>query len=140
MKNFDLKDSEIINMQYFEDFPDGNLYIGEGLKNIPFNIKRVYYINKLSNHCAIRGKHAHRKLEQVIFCVNGSFILVLDNGKVKNKFLMDSPKIGVRIRKMIWHEMKDFSKDCVILVLASDYYRKDDYIRDYSDFIRILSK
>ena len=78
-----VKNSGIIKLQFFDDFPDGNLVIGEAEKNIPFKIKRVYFINSLFNKKSQRGLHAHKKLEQIIFCVNGHFTLRLDDGKTK---------------------------------------------------------
>lgn len=135
-----VKNSGIVNLHFYDDFPDGNLVIGEALKTIPFAIKRVYFINNLFNKNAERGKHAHKKLEQVIFCINGSFKLNLDDGKIKQSFLMDSPYYGVRLGTMLWHKMTNFSKDCVILVLAADYYKEKDYIRNYDDFKKIVNK
>jgi hypothetical protein len=135
-----VKNSGIIKLQFHNDFPDGNLVIGESLKTIPFEIKRLYYINNLFNKKAIRGKHAHRELEQVIFCVNGKFRLGLDDGKKKQNVTLDDPSWGVRLGPMLWHTMDKFSSDCVILVVASDYYKKSDYIRDYDEFMDILKK
>lgn len=135
-----VKNSGIINLNFYNDFPDGNLVIGEALKTIPFAIKRIYFINNLFNKNAKRGKHAHRKLEQIIFCINGSFRLNLDDGKNKQSFLMDSPYYGVRLGAMLWHTMTNFSKDCVILVLAADYYKEKDYIRNYDEFKKLINK
>lgn len=135
-----VKNSGVIKMQFFNDFPDGNLVIGEGSKNIPFNIKRIYYINSLFNKAAIRGKHAHKKTEQIIFCVNGSFTLDLDDGKNKQSIVMNDPYWGILLGAKLWHTMRKFSSDCVILVLANDYYKKADYIRDYDEFIKYLKK
>ena len=135
-----VKNSGIINLNFYDDFPDGNLVIGEALKTIPFAIKRIYFINNLFNKNAERGKHAHKKLEQIIFCINGSFKLNLDDGKTKQSFLMDSPYYGVRLGTMLWHTMTNFSKDCVILVLAADYYKEKDYIRNYEEFKKIVNK
>ncbi len=135
-----VKNSGIINMQFYDDFPDGNLVIGEALKNIPFSIKRIYFINNLFNKEAVRGFHAHKKLEQVIFCINGSFNLNLDDGKTKQSIKMNSPYYGVRLGATLWHTMSKFSADCVILVVAADYYKKDDYIRDYDEFKKFIKK
>jgi len=135
-----VKNSGVIKLQFYNDFPDGNLVIGEALKSIPFPIKRVYVINNLFNQKAIRGKHAHKKLEQVIFCVNGSFVLALDDGKTKQRIKIDSPYYGVRLGPRLWHTMTSFSKDCVILVLAADYYREKDYLRNYDEFNKFISK
>lgn len=135
-----VKNSGVISLQFYNDFPDGNLVIGESLKNVPFAIKRFYFINNLFNKEAERGKHAHKKLEQIIICINGSFTLNLDDGQKKQSIRMDSPYYGLRLGPMLWHTMSDFSSDCVILVLAADYYKESDYIRDYKVFKKIISK
>lgn len=140
LPNIKVKNSGIINLNFYDDFPDGNLVIGEALKTIPFAIKRIYFINNLFNKNAERGKHAHKKLEQIIFCINGSFKLNLDDGKTRQSFLMDSPYYGVRLGTMLWHTMTNFSKDCVILVLAADYYKEKDYIRNYEEFKKNVNK
>lgn len=135
-----VKNSGVVKLQFFDDYPDGALYIAEAKKSIPFDIKRVYYINNLANPKAIRGKHAHKKLEQIIFCINGSFLLTLDDGTSKQKILMNNPSFGIRLGPKLWHTMTSFSKDCVILVLASDYFKEKDYIRDYDEFLKYIGK
>lgn len=135
-----VKNSGLIKLQVFDDFPDGNLVIGEGNKNVPFSIKRVYYINNLYNRKAERGKHAHKMLEQIIFCVNGHFTLSLDDGEKKQSILMNNPIYGVRLGPKLWHTMTRFSSDCVILVLANDYFNETDYIRNYQDFLNYVKK
>lgn len=137
-KQIKVKNSGIINLQSFNDFPDGQLFIGESMKNIPFHVKRVYYINNLFNKKAKRGNHAHKKLEQIIFCINGSFTLHLDDGQTKQKILLNDSCGGVRLGPKLWHSMDNFSRDCVILVLASDYYQEKDYLRNYQDFIKYI--
>lgn len=146
LKNPDLKDGDIsvknsglVRLQYFEDYPDGNLAIGEALKNIPFGFKRFYFINSLHIPSAVRGKHAHKKLRQAIFCINGTFTLNLDDGEKKQAINMDNPYIGVLLNGLIWHDMTNFSPNCVILVLAEDYYNKKDYIRDYEEFLSLVN-
>tara|TARA_B100000900_G_scaffold141958_1_gene120312 strand:+ start:8062 stop:8502 length:441 start_codon:yes stop_codon:yes gene_type:complete len=124
-------------LKEINDHPDGNLSVAEESKDIPFQIKRVYYIYDLRNAIATRGKHAHKNLEQVLFCISGSFKLLLDDGKTKMNIEMDKPNEGIYIGKYIWHTMCQFSKDCIILVLASDYFKESDYIRDYDEFISI---
>lgn len=138
MKKIRVKNSGIVKLQFFDDFPDGNLIIGQVGKEIHFDIKRFYCINNLFNDKTIRGKHAHKKTEQCIFCLNGRFSLEIDDGKNKQVITMDSPYWGVRLGKMLWHNMKNFSHDCVILVVANNYYKKDDYIRDYKEFLRLV--
>lgn len=113
----------------------GSLISLEQFKNIPFQIKRVYYIYDTKTN-VVRGKHAHPNLKQVVVCVNGSCKFLLDDGKNKKNIKLSSPDIGLYIGKNIWREMYDFSKDCVLVVLASDYYDKKEYIRDYQMFLK----
>jgi len=138
IKKIKVKNSGLIKLKFFNDFPDGNLVIGEAKKTVPFEIKRVYFINNLFNKKAIRGLHAHKTLEQIIFCINGRFQLTLDDGKVKQKIRLDDPYTGIRLGPKLWHTMTRFSSDCVILVLASDYYKENDYIRDYHEFLKYV--
>jgi len=138
IKKIKVKNSGIVKLQFFDDFPDGMLVIGEAKRNIPFDIKRVYYITNLSNPKAVRGKHAHKKLEQYIFCLSGSFRLHLDDGETKQNITVDSPYYGIRLGPKVWHAMTKFSRDCVILVLANDYFRENDYIRDYGQFLKLV--
>lgn len=135
-----VRNSGIISLQFYDDFPDGNLVIGEAMKSVPFQIKRFYYINNLFNKKAHRGLHAHKKLEQIIFCVNGSFSLNLDDGATKQTIKMDNPYFGVKLGPLLWHSMLEFSADCVILVLAADYYKESDYIRNYDEFKKFIKK
>lgn len=132
-----VKNSGYIDLKLIRDDRDGNLVILEALRDIPFEIKRLYYITNLENSVSVRGKHAHRHLEQVIFCVQGSFTLGLDDGKNQQRILMSQVNIGVRLGKMLWHTMEDFSSGCVLLVVASDYYDEKDYIRNYEEFLRL---
>ncbi|MBA6233482.1 MULTISPECIES: sugar 3,4-ketoisomerase [unclassified Colwellia] len=112
----------------------GDLVSLEESRNIPFEIKRVYYLfnNKDS---APRGFHAHKKLKQVAICINGSCRFILDNGLEKKTYTLKSPKKGLLIESFVWREMYDFSEDCVLLVIASALYDESDYIRDYAEFI-----
>lgn len=134
-----VRQSGLVPLKVFRDLPDGNLFIAEGRRDIPFEIKRVYFINSLANPKAIRGKHAHRKLEQVIYCISGSFLLQLDDGRTKQRIRMNEPSIGVRLGPMLWHTMSSFSYDCVIMVFASARYDATDYIRDYDEFITLAN-
>ena len=112
----------------------GHLTVLEANKNIPFDIKRVYYLTDTQAGVP-RGFHAHKELEQVAVCVSGKCRMILDAGRHKEETWLDSVSKAIRIEKMVWHEMHDFSSDCVLLVLASEHYDEDDYIRGYSDFI-----
>ena len=112
----------------------GQLISLESNKNIPFNIKRVYYIyNTLTN--VRRGFHAHKCLEQILICIHGSCKILLDDGKKKEIAVLDQPTVGLFIGSMIWREMYDFSSDCVLMVLANALYNEADYIRNYQIFL-----
>lgn len=112
----------------------GSLVALEGNRTVPFDIKRVYYIFDTQSGVA-RGFHAHKALRQVAVCVTGKCKMLLDNGTEKAEVWLDSPTKGIVIDSMVWHEMHEFSSDCVLLVLASEHYDENDYIRDYRDFV-----
>lgn len=122
------------------DFPvigdeRGSLVALEANKLIPFDIKRIYYLFGMQPDLP-RGFHAHRELVQVAVCLKGSCDILMDNGHEKEIVGLNSPSQGLVIDAMQWHEMSDFSEDCVLLVLASDAYDESDYIRDYDVFLR----
>ncbi|MFH1769716.1 MAG: FdtA/QdtA family cupin domain-containing protein [Parcubacteria group bacterium] len=133
-----VKNSGIVKLASFNDYPDGNLYIAESGRNMPFKIKRIYYINALGNSKAIRGKHAHKKLDELLFCINGSFVLDIDDGRNKQSILIDDPSYGIRIKPGLWITMHSFSQDCVLLALANDFFKESDYIRDYQKFLEFI--
>lgn len=137
MPEIRVKYSGLIQLHTVRDYPDGNLYIAEAGRHVPFDIKRAYFINNLFNHKAVRGEHAHKTLKQAIICINGSFTLHLDDGKRKQNVVVDTPATGIFLGEMLWHTMTNFSPDCVILVLASDYYKEEDYIRNYQEFLEL---
>jgi hypothetical protein len=140
MNEIIVKNSGIITLPRIVDDRDGILCIMEGNRDIPFDIKRVYYINNLDSVSSVRGKHAHRTLSQVIFCVNGSFTLALDDGCRQQDVHMWQSNVGILLGPMLWHTMYDFSGGCVILVAASDYYFEADYIRDYNEFTALAKE
>ena len=115
----------------------GSLVSLEGNESVPFDIKRVYYIFDTKEGVS-RGFHAHRNLKQVAVCVTGSCRFVLDNGKQREEVVLDKPTTGLLIEDLTWREMHDFSPDCVLMVLASEYYDKLDYIRDYDEFLEMV--
>ena len=115
----------------------GSLVALESYKNIPFEIKRVYYIFDTKSD-VVRGLHAHKDLLQVMVCLKGSCRVVLDDGLITEEIELNSCDKGLVIEKMVWHEMYDFSADCVLLVLANEYYDESDYIRNYDDFLEIM--
>ena len=114
----------------------GSLVALEAAKTIPFDIQRVYYLFDTKPGVS-RGFHAHKKLQQVAVCVTGQCRMVLDDGKERKEVWLDSSVKGIALPPMVWHEMHDFSPDCVLLVLASEHYDETDYIRDYEDFLRM---
>ncbi len=133
-----VRHSGVLRLKFFKDVPDGNLFIAEAGREVPFPIKRIYFINSLANPAAVRGKHAHRRLRQAIFCLSGSFTLHLDDGRAQQRILLNDPSTGLLLGPMLWHTMSGFSYDCVILVLASDRFRESDYLRDYAEFLRLV--
>lgn len=127
---------KLINTIEFKKLGDerGSLVSLEQNKNIPFDVKRIYYIFGTKEGIS-RGFHAHKNLEQVAICVKGSCRFLLDNGKIKEEVILDKPDVGLHINSFIWREMHDFSEDCVLMVLASELYDESDYIRDYNNFL-----
>lgn len=128
----------IINLQEFKVLGDyrGQLVALEGNKNIPFDIKRVYYIFDTKEGVE-RGFHAHINLKQIAIAVKGSCTFVLDNGAKREEIKLHNPNQGLFIEGLIWREMKNFSSDCVLVVLASEHYDEKDYIRDYDKFLKV---
>ena len=111
----------------------GGLVALESNKNVPFEIKRVYYLYG-TGEAVIRGYHAHNKLKQLAICVSGKCKFLLDNGQEKEIIQLDSVDVGLYMSGLIWREMFEFSHDCVLMVLADDFYNEADYIRDYNVF------
>lgn len=111
----------------------GSLVALEEKNNIPFEIKRVYYMFGTKKGVR-RGLHAHRKLKQVAIAIQGSCRFVLDDGNERVEIILDNPAQGLLIDSCIWREMYDFSENCVLMVLADSHYDENDYIRDYSQF------
>lgn len=117
----------------------GSLVAIEELLDIPFRIKRVYYLFSTKQDVR-RGMHAHKQLQQVLVCVSGACKVLLDNGFERDEVVLDDPAKGLFIDKGIWREMYDFSHDAVLLVLASEHYSEEDYIRDYMKFRDMCAK
>lgn len=117
----------------------GMLVALEEFGDIPFKIKRVYYMyeTKPGVH---RGFHAHKNLEQILICIHGSCKVLLDNGKEKKIVSLEKPYEGLYVANNMWREMYDFSSDAVLLVLASEIYKEEDYIRDYQAFLDMVGK
>ena len=112
----------------------GNITPVEGLKTIPFDIKRVYYLYDVPGG-ETRGGHAHKGLHQLIVSVMGSFDVILDDGKERKTVSLNRAYYGLYVPTMIWRELENFSSGGICLVLASQLYAEDDYIRDYTMFL-----
>ena len=115
----------------------GTLVAVEQFKDIPFEIRRIYYIYNVQPGIH-RGFHAHKSLEQILICVSGSCKILLDNGIEKDVVALDNPCEGLYMPKHMWREMYDFSPGTVLLVLASDLYCEEDYLREYDDFLMFV--
>jgi dTDP-4-dehydrorhamnose 3,5-epimerase-like enzyme len=106
--------------------------------NVPFDVKRVYYIFGTEQGVR-RGYHAHKNLKQLAICVSGSCTFLLEDGMQQKHITLSSPTQGLLIEGLIWREMYDFSPDCVLMVLADAYYDEADYIRDYENFLKAVN-
>ena len=117
----------------------GSLSFGEIDRQVPFEVKRYFLVfDVASEH--IRGEHAHRALHQFLVCVAGRCHVVTDDGTSRHEAVLDSPAKGIHIPPMVWATQYKFTRDAVLLVLASEYYDPQDYIRDYSDFLALRHK
>lgn len=130
-------------MQFYKFIPHGDergqLVAIEALKDIPFEVKRVYYIYDTKEGVR-RGFHAHKNLEQILVCVHGSCKIHLDNGTQTEEVFLNKPDEGLYITSDTWREMYDFSPDAVLLVLASEHYNESDYIRNYDEFLKYVGE
>lgn len=117
----------------------GMLVAMEPYGDIPFEIKRVYYMYQTKKGVR-RGFHAHKSLQQILICIHGSCKVLLDNGTEKKTVSLERPYEGVYVANNMWREMYDFSEDAVLLVLASEMYQEEDYIRDYKEFLAWVKK
>ena len=110
----------------------GSLVAVEAMRDVPFEIKRIYYIFG-TRPDVVRGKHAHKDLNQVMLSVSGSCDLLLDNGEEKETVRLENPSEGVYIHGYVWREMLNFTPDCVLLVMVDRYYDPDDYEYDHGN-------
>ena len=117
----------------------GQLVVAEAGKNIPFDLKRVFYIYGTAEDTR-RGQHAHRVEQQVLICVAGSCRVLADNGKEQESFLLDHPETALYLASDLWREMYDFAPGTVLLVLSSTPYDSTDYIRDYGEFLKFKAQ
>ena len=131
---FSVHDCSIVELPIVHN-ESGNISVLENQKNVPFDIKRVYYLYDVPMGSE-RGGHAHFKLQQYVVAASGSFTFVLDDGTEKKEIFLNHPNKALHIKPGIWREMKDFSSGSVCLVLASMEYTEQDYIRNYEDFLK----
>ena len=127
-------DCSIIELDRHHSARKGDISVVENGLTVPFDTKRVYYLYDVPGGVN-RGGHAHKELQQLIVAVSGSFTVVLDDGSVKRSFILNRPYMGLYVVPGIWRVLEDFSSGSVCLVLASEKYDPDDYIRDYDEFI-----
>jgi len=126
-------DCRIIELPKISD-PRGNLTFIEGMRHIPFEIRRVYYLYDVPGG-ADRGGHAHRTLHQLMIAMSGSFDVTVDDGRNKKTFHLSRSYLGLYICPMIWRHLDNFSSGSVSMVLASNIYEASDYFRDYDEFM-----
>ena len=129
-----LADCRLIELPKIHD-PRGNLTFVEGNNQIPFDIKRVYYLYDVPGG-SDRGGHAHKTLSQFIVAMSGSFDVVLDDGEAKQRFHLNRSYFGLYVCPMMWRYLDNFSSGAVCMVLASTRYDESDYYRDYGEFMR----
>lgn len=130
---------KVIRMKTISTVNAGELSFFEATHDIPFDIKRIYYISKVPEGVR-RGFHAHKELKQLLFCPYGRIQLVLENKNGREEIELSDPSIGVVIEECTWREMLWLQKDSVLCVAASDYYKTEDYIRDYLNFRKEIEK
>lgn len=129
---------KILNLETHSD-SRGALAVIESNKHIPFEIKRIYYL--FGNQDGIkRGEHAHKNLKQVYIAVAGSCKIKFDDGQNKSEFFLNNPKQGLLIENIVWREIMEMSPNCVLLVLASEHYNEEDYIRNHAEFLNYTAK
>ena len=130
-----ISDCRIIELDKHHSDRKGNLSVVENGKDVPFEVRRVYYLYDVPGGES-RGGHAHKALRQLIVAVSGSFSVTLDDGKDKKTFVLNRPYQGLLVAPGIWRTLDDFSSGSVCLVLASEKYDEGDYIREYEEFLK----
>lgn len=131
---------EIVKYEFQKHGDDRGMLIAlEEGKDIPFPVKRVYYMYDTKDGVR-RGFHAHKCLQQILICIHGSCKILLDNGFEKKSITLDTPYEGLYVSNDMWREMYDFSSDAVLMVLASELYDESDYIRDYDEFLKYVNR
>lgn len=134
MEKYNVFDCTIVELDKHHSDRKGNISVVENGITLPFDVKRVYYIYDVPGGES-RGAHAHKELSQLIVAVSGSFKVTLNDGKVKRTFFLNRPYQGLYVKPGMWRDLEDFSSGAVCMVLASDVYRAEDYIRNYDEFL-----
>lgn len=134
MARYSVFDCSIIELDRHHSERKGNLSVVENGITLPFDVKRVYYLYDVPGGES-RGSHAHKELEQLIVAASGSFRVTLDDGRTKRSFFLNRPYQGLYVKPGLWRNLDDFSSGAVCMVLASEVYKSEDYIREYEDFI-----
>lgn len=133
-----MDDCRIVDLDRHHSDRKGNLTVVENGRDLPFNVKRVYYLYDVPGGES-RGSHAHRNLNQLIIAASGSFRVTLFDGVKRKSFFLNRPYRGLLVRPGMWRDLDDFSSGAVCMVLASDVYKADDYIRDFDEFLKYRS-
>ena len=134
MRKYSVFDCSMVELDKHHSDRKGNLSVVENGSTLPFDVKRVYYIYDVPGGES-RGAHAHRNLEQLIVAASGSFTVTLDDGKRKQSFFLNRPYQGLYVKPGLWRDLDNFSSGSVAMVLASEVYDPEDYIRDYQEFV-----
>ncbi len=128
-----------VKMLSFPTFNNGGRIEVEGLKDIPFEIKRIFYIFGKGNVGTVRGKHSNRKSEFVLFNVKGkSKVKTIDEDRNEVVYELNEPNQAIYLPRMVWKEMYDFTEDSVLMVLTNEYYDATEYIRDFDEFVEVM--
>ena len=135
MANYSVHDCSVIELSKHHSDRKGNLSVVQNGSDVPFDVKRVYYLYDVPGGES-RGSHAHKQLSQLIIAASGSFRVTLDDGVTRKSFVLNRPYQGLCVRPGIWRDLDDFSSGAVCMVLASEVYQEDDYIRDYEEFLK----
>ena len=134
MAKYSVYDCTMIELDKHHSDRKGNISVVQNGDTVPFDVKRVYYLYDVPGGES-RGSHAHKELSQLIIAASGSFRVTLDDGKVKRSFMLNRPYQALYVKPGVWRDLDDFSSGAVCLVLASEVYQAEDYIRDYNEFL-----
>ena len=138
MERYNVADCTIIELDKHHSDRKGNLTVVENGVTLPFDVKRVYYLYDVPGGES-RGSRAHKELQQLIVAASGSFTVTLDDGENKRSFFLNRPYQGLYVKPGLWRDLEDFSSGAVCMVLASEVYQQEDYIRDYQEFLAFRS-